>query len=550
MRFRRVIYVALGLILVVAGGAWIFRGSGGKNSAQQASREEAVWTCSMHPQIRRDGPGDCPICGMKLIRVGTKAKPAQAAADPKVWTCSMDPQVRLSNPGDCPICGMKLIPATPASTPGAGELSGPAGELETAPVAYRELAREIRTVGKLDYNERRVADITARIDGRVDRLYADFTGIQVKEGDHLVDIYSPKLYQAQNELILALGAYEKARGATQELSRRTVESARTRLRLWGITAEQLAEIERSRKATTHLTIYAPIGGTVIEKSVRAGQYVKEGDLMYRIADLDPIWLYLEIYEYDMGWVRYGQAADVTLEAFPGEAFRGTVTFIDPFLDDKTRTVKVRVNLPNPDRRLKPAMYASATIRVKLSGAGTPEPTGIEGKYWCPMHPEVVSEKPGRCPICQMALERVPPTSPAVPAVAAGGHAGHDHAAPAANPSQVLSIPVSAVLDTGRRKVAYRKTPEGGYELVDVELGPRAEGKNGEGPPVAYYPVMKGLKEGEQVVIRGGFLLDSQRQIEGMPSLLYPGGQSAANLHAGHGGMEPPKAAPAAAGHQH
>ena len=140
-----------------------------------------------------------------------------------------------------------------------------------------------------------------------------------------------------------------------------------------------------------------------------------------------------------------------------------------FLDDKTRTVKVRVNLPNPDRRLKPAMYASAAIRVKLTAAGVPAPTGLEGKYWCPMHPEVVSEKPGRCPICQMALERVPQGSPAPPAAAGGEHAGHDLAKGAAKPSGVLSVPVSAVLDTGRRKVVYRETAAGGYELVEVEV---------------------------------------------------------------------------------
>ncbi|MCL6507135.1 MAG: efflux RND transporter periplasmic adaptor subunit [Bryobacteraceae bacterium] len=144
-----------------------------------------------------------------------------------------------------------------------------------------------------------------------------------------------------------------------------------KMRLLGILPEQLKEIEESRKTSTYLTIYAPIGGTVIEKSVRSGQYVKEGDMLYRIADLDPIWLYLDIYEYDLAWVRYGQSVTVTLEAYPTETFQGVVTFIDPFLDDKTRTVRARVNLKNPDRKLKPAMYASALIRVKLMPVGRP-----------------------------------------------------------------------------------------------------------------------------------------------------------------------------------
>jgi Cu(I)/Ag(I) efflux system membrane fusion protein len=561
MGYGRAIRLLAGLaaVVVVAIVAATLSRTTGRGDGGASSTAASVWTCSMHPQVRRDGRGECPICGMQLIEVGQKGSAAAAAKEHDVWTCSMHPQVRKDAPGECPICGMDLIPAGTASA--ASEATGAVEALgvATAPVAYRELAREIRTVGKLDYNERRVADITARIGGRVDRLYADFTGIQVKEGDHLVDIYSPQLYQAQNELILALAAHEASRAAGQQLASRTVESARTRLRLWGITPEQLAEIERSREPRTHLTIFAPIGGTVIEKSVRVGQYVKEGDVMYRIADLDPLWLYLDLYEYDMGWVRYGQPVDVTLEAFPGERFRGTVTFINPFLDDATRTVKVRVNLPNPDRRLKPAMYASASIRVKLSATGAPEPTGIEGKFWCPMHPEVVSDKPGRCPICHMALERVPQRAPTPqpPAATGGGGAGRDHARgeAAAPPAGVLSVPVSAVLDTGRRTVAYRKAAGGGYELVEVEVGPRAEGSvgDGDGAPLGYYPVIRGLKEGDLVVVRGNFLLDSQRQIEGSPSLLYPEGQSAANLHAGHGevGAAGPAAAPARdGGHQH
>jgi Cu(I)/Ag(I) efflux system membrane fusion protein len=474
---------------------------------------------------------------------------AAPKAKAESWTCSMHPQVKLPGPGDCPLCGMDLIPVAEGTATGQ---AGAPPDLETVPITYRALAREIRTVGKLDYNERHVADITARIAGRVDRLYADFTGIEVKEGDHLVDIYSPELYQAQNELVLAANAYEKARAANrsgvEESALRTVESARTRLRLWGITPEQIAAIERSRDPNTHLTIYAPIGGTVIEKSVRAGQYVKEGDLLYRIADLDPIWLYLDLYEYDMGWVRYGQSVDVTLEAYPGEAFLGTVTFIDPYLDDTTRTIKVRVNLPNHDRRLKPAMYATATIRVRLEADGSPQPTGFEGKYWCPMHPEVVRDAPGNCPICKMGLELIP-EAPATRLAPGAEHAGHEQADPAPGPGQVLAIPVSAVLDTGRRTVAYRKTADGGYELVELELGPRADARGEDGRASGYYPVFKGLNAGDEVVVRGGFLLDSQRQIEGMPSLLYPGGQSAANLHAGHGGMPEPKPLEPA-GHQH
>lgn len=480
----------------------------------------------------------------------TSTEVAGGASD---YTCSMHPQVRLPKGQKCPLCGMDLVPVAQLGALQA-QLEERAG-VQTEAVKYRKLSKEVRTVGRLDYNERQVAFITARIAGRVDRVYADFTGIQVKKNDHLVDIYSPDLVVAQDELIRALDS--KGAGAFGEA---TLEAARTKLRLLGILPEQIQEIEKSRKRTTHLTIYAPIGGTVIEKSVRAGQYVKEGDVLYRIADLDPIWLYLDIYEYDLGWVRFGQSVDVTVEAYPGETFRGTVVFIDPFLDDKTRTVKVRANLKNPDRRLKPAMYASASIQVRMRPDGTPEPTGFEGKYFCPMHPEVVREKPGKCDICEMTLERVPDLKPVK--VKEDAHAGHDHAVPdkkdaakEAEPppkGKVLAIRSSAVLDTGRRQVAYRLNDDGAYELVELTLGPRAVGKDDSGRPGVYYPVLSGLKAGEFVVVRGGFLLDSQRQIEGMPSLLFPGGQSGAGLHSGHAGHGKATPPPAANkdGHKH
>ncbi|MFO0809024.1 MAG: efflux RND transporter periplasmic adaptor subunit [Gemmataceae bacterium] len=466
------------------------------------------------------------------------------------WTCSMHPQVRRPGPGKCPICGMDLVPVGRLAAEQSG-IERTAG-VETEPVGYRELSKEVRTVGKLDYNEARVAYITARVAGRVDRVYADFTGIQVKQADHLVDIYSPDLYVAQSQLIQSLDALGKT-GGDPTFARANVEAARTKLRLLGLLPEQLAEVEKSRQVKTHLTVYAPIGGTVIEKTVRVGQYVKEGEMLYRIADLDPIWLYLDVYESDLAWVRYGQVVDVTLEAYPGEPFRGTVVFIDPFLDDKTRTVRVRVNLKNPERKLKPAMYASAVIRARLRPDGSPEPTGLEGKYVCPMHPEVVRDGPGKCPVCGMDLERVPDLRPLRLAGKddPAGHAVHDHPPAGADkppPEQALAVRATAVLNTGRRTVAYRKRPDGAYELVELVVGPLADGKDDAGRVTAYYPVLKGLRSGDRVAVRGGFLLDSQRQIEGMPSLLYPHGQGPANLHAGHGGPVP--AAPPGVNHKH
>lgn len=479
-------------------------------------------------------------------------RPGTQPTTSEIWTCSMHPQVRLDKPGRCPICGMNLIPLAQLSSEQT-RIQTQAG-LEVEQVRHRELFKDIRTVGKLNYDESRVAFITARIAGRVDRVFADFTGIQVKKGDHLVSIYSPDLYTTQAELFRALEALDKSPG-DQRLFLSTVEAARTKLRLLGILPEQIAQLEKSRTQLTDLTIYAPIGGVVIEKNIREQQYVKEGDMLYQIAELDPIWLYLDVYEYDLSWLRFGQSVDVTVEAYPGEIFRGTIVFIDPFLDDKTRTVKVRVNLKNPDHRLKAAMYASATIHVRLQADGMPQPTGLEGKYICPMHPEIVRDAHGRCPICEMSLEKVPAlfrTRNAAPDVVVAAPNGKPQ--PAVN--EVLAVRKKAVLDTGRRQIVFRRTPDGAYELVEVKLGSLAEAKDDAGNAALFYPVLSGLKAGDPVVVQGGFLLDSQRQLEGMPSLLYTEGRSAANLHAGHGGGMPAgttpsqPAPPPAGGHRH
>ena len=184
---------------------------------------------------------------------------------------------------------------------------------------------------------------------------------------------------------------------------------------------------------------------------------------------------------------------------------------------------------NADRRLKPQMFASATIHVRLRGDGTPEPTGLEGKFICPMHPEVVKDDAGECSICEMPLEQVPLSNDAEKKPPAG-HAHH-----AAASDGTLAIPVSAVLDTGRRRITYRLTDAGAYELVELKLGPRAHALDESGRRREFFVVLDGLSANDRVVTQSGFLLDSQRQIEGMPSLISPEGQSGMSLHSGHGG---------------
>jgi Cu(I)/Ag(I) efflux system membrane fusion protein len=496
---------------------------------------------------------------------------ASDATAQETWTCSMHPQIRRSGPGQCPICGMNLIPVSQLS---AEKERLAAIGVETEQIAYRQLAKQLRTVGKLDYSESHISYITARIDGRIDRVFADVVGTEVKQDDHLVEIFSPKLNLDQSSLIQALEEYERARDRKALVA---LDANRDRLRLLGVMPRQIEEIERTRKPSDQLTLYAPIGGTIIEKNVRPGQYVSQGDMLYRIAGLDPIWLFLDIYESDLAWIRYGQQADVRLEAYPGEVFRGTVSFIDPFLNDRTRTVKVRVTLKNEDHRLKPAMYASAVSNVTLGPDGKPMRTGLEGKFICPMHPDVVKDAAGKCPVCGMELIRVPHatfggslatsrTATESPS-SAHVHATHaDHGSPDAAPQAaadkpsdgatpqsvagVLAVRATAVLDTGKRQVVYRKNQVGAFDLVEVQLGPRAMAQFSDNQRDDFFPVTGGLAEGDEVVVRGAFLLDSRRQIEGMASLLYGEGRPTANLHAGHESSSPPAAPAEGQGHQH
>lgn len=466
--FRQMTLFAVG-VLLVAVVAWSMRG--GK---QQAGGAGQIWTCSMHPQIRLDHPDVCPLCGMDLTLV-------KAGETDELST--EEYELVLSNRGR--------------------QMAG----LETVELVKQPLFKELRTVGKVEFDETALVYVTARISGRVEEVFASFPGTAVKQGDHLVSIYSPDLLATQSEFLDAARRDYDPRGRSTGTAGSLSGSARRRLELWGVTAAQIDELIRSGKPEDHLVIYAPFGGTIVEKSIRPGQYVETGEMLYRLADLGRVWMILETFESDVGWVRFGQAVQVTLEGFPEQVMNGSVAFVEPVLNEETRTVRVRVVLPNPAGRLRPGMYAQALLRIPILADGQPGPTGLEGKFACPMHPYVVQVGAGSCPACRMPLEAMP--------IATNTDVAHE----------TLAVPADAVLTTGRRQLVYVDRGEGRYELVAPHLGPRA----GD-----YYPVMHGLEVGDRVVRRGNFLLDSQFQISGKPSLLYPDA-----MQAGHAG-----------GHQH
>jgi Cu(I)/Ag(I) efflux system membrane fusion protein len=443
------------------------------------------------------------------------------SSEPMLWTCSMHPQIQLLRPGKCPICSMDLIPLETTMEDELGprqlrlsETAKALARIETTPAVRAFAKAEVRLVGKLAFDETRLSYITAWVPGRLDRLFADFTGMTVKKGEHMVEMYSPELVAAQEELQQAKAAVDvldrSASSVLKSTAAATVEAAREKLRLLGLTDSQIQTIESSGEVSDRLTLYAPTGGIVVHKDAQEGMYVDTGTRIYTLADLSKLWVLFEAYESDLPWLRYAQPVTFTSPSFPGENFEALVSFIDPVVDPTTRTVQVRAVVENEDLRLKPDMFVRGVVESRVDSDGNVIHEDLTGKWICPMHPEVVKSGPGACDECGMDLVRTTSL----------GYAG---AAPSKQEAPLL-IPAGAPLITGKRAVVYMEvSDEDGplFEGREIELGPRA----GD-----FYVVRSGIQEGERVVTNGAFKIDSELQIQAKPSMMLPHGGEGAAAH--------------------
>jgi Cu(I)/Ag(I) efflux system membrane fusion protein len=408
------------------------------------------------------------------------------------YTCPMHPQIRMQAPGDCPICGMTLV-----KKEGGGAVASTGvqftdrqvqqGGIRAGRIRKRALVKNVSAVGGIDYDERTLANVSARTDGRIDQLFMNFTGMTVNKGHVLASIYSPQLISAQKEYLLALET-RSGSGSRSDM----VESVKKRMLRWGVTEEQVAELEKTRKEQDHLTIYAPIHGTVIKRNVTEGAYVKEGDVLFEMADMSRVWLYADLYESDaavltvphegdhyecpmhpeirsqgpsdctvcgMALIRHSPAlkAEITTMVYPGEKFEGEVEFTYPFVNPASRTIRVRITVPNDELKLRPQMYAKAELRVELG--------------------------------------------------------------------EKLSVPEGAVVYSGKRDIVFIDEGGGKFTPRAVKLGAmwlddaNAVASVDKSLPFyrggqRYHEVLEGLAEGDLVVVSGNFVVDAESQLQG------------------------------------
>lgn len=413
--------------------------------------QQQRYQCPMHPHYVSERPGDCPICGMRLVPMDTTPRP-QATHERKVlyYRNPMEPSVRSDTPAKDSM-GMDYVPvyddeaSAPQTVPGRAPIDlsperRTALSIRTAPAAREDVVRVIRTVGKMAVDERRIHHVHTRFEGYVERLYVNYTGREVRQGETLLSVYSPELVATQQEYLLAYKARQElgasgidsaAKGGVDLLA-----AARQRLLNWGIQPRQIRQLEESGTTSRNIDLHSEVTGYVVQKMVSEGQRVMPTDTLFDVADLSRVWVIADLYESDLPLVRLGTPVNVTVPYLPGRTWTGPVSWISPTVDDKTRTVKLRVEVGNADGQLKPDMYADVQLRADLG-------------------PGVV-------------------------------------------------VPETAIVRTGERKLVFVEQADGKLAPREVQTGAKAERGT---------QILSGLAAGERVVTTANFLLDSESSLK-------------------------------------
>jgi hypothetical protein len=425
------------------------------------------WHCPMHPEIIRDGPGDCPICGMKLVPIEEEAHKdalegkATASGERRVlfYRSPMNPQETSPTPKKDSM-GMDFVPvysdevdASPKGPEGLAPIKLDATKrqllgLTTVEVKRAPFSTSIRTVGRVAFDERRVHHVHTRYEAYVEAVTADFTGKYVHKGEILAKVYSPDLYATQKEYLLALAASKSLAsssfGSVSKGGEDLLQAARQRLLLWDITPADIDALEKRGEPTRTLNIYAPISGFVTGRTAYHGMKVMAADTLFDIVDLSSVWVLADVYEYELPRLRVGQAAKMTLSYWPGRSWKGRVTYVYPSVDPATRTIQVRLEFANPGETLKPEMFAQVLI---------------EG-----------------------------------------------------SPRQALVVPDDVVLDSGERKVVFLSPGEGQLVPREISVGDQADG---------FAEVTAGLSAGDVVARGANFLVDSESRLKSALSAMGP-----------------------------
>jgi len=454
MKLARIILlpvlVAIGILIGFGYGRWY----GPRESAgltKQATKPKG-YHCPMHPSYHSDKPGDCPICGMKLVPDEDAAHPADAAAQKPVgkilfYRDPKAPNFKSDKPGINPETGSDLEPVyehDPAAMP-MGTIRVSPEKQQVIGVKFGEVTsgagiHSFRSVGKVTMDETRFSKVQTRIEGWIEKVYVDFTGKSVEKGQALLTLYSPEMLASQQEYLLAMRGREIMKDSplagSQQQGDSLLVAARKRLELFSLSEAQIEEITRTKQPLTNITIYSPISGYVMMRNAFPKQRITPETELYTVVDLSKVWIMADVFENEASMIRLGMPARVSLSYGNGRKINGRVSYIQPEVDPTTRTLKVRIEADNPDMTLKPDMFVDVEFSVAMSAR--------------------------------------------------------------------MTVPAEAVLDTGLRKTVFVDRGNGYIEPRQVETGERIGDR---------VEIIKGLSPKERIVISGNFLIDSESQLK-------------------------------------